>query len=210
QNQHQSQFQHSYQPQFPLYTQGLFQGTNPPGYLATKNNRVMGDNDSANTASKLPFTTFGLDNALSMNREQYQNSKLAENRQNLSSSVLSTADLQFSGYILNGFQNTNRSTFSYSPAASLPVTESSGNSAAGPHSNRLLETLGMPGLHSVSGAMAGCRPNSALSPAYRQAMDSSRLSTTDSNQLAGYSTYASLLNKANLMFESNLDSMMID
>ncbi|KAJ1724661.1 hypothetical protein LPJ53_001089 [Coemansia erecta] len=210
QNQHQSQFQHPYQPHFPLSTQGLFQGTNPPGYLSTKTNGAIGNRDLANTAGKLPFSSFGLDSALSMNREQYHSSKLAENRQNLSSSVLSTADLQFSGYILNGFQNTNRSPFSYSPAASLPMTESGGNGTAGPHSSRLLETLGMPGSNSVSGAVAGCRTNSSLSPAYRQAMGSSGFPTTESSQLAGYSTYASLLNKANLMFENNLDSMMID
>ncbi|KAJ2787484.1 hypothetical protein GGI15_000671 [Coemansia interrupta] len=210
QNQLQSQFQHPYQPHFPLSTQGPFQSTNPPGYLSTKTNGVIGNRDLVSTAGKLPFPSFGLDSALSMNREQYHSSKLAENRQNLSSSVLSTADLQFSGYILNGFQNTTRSPFSYSPAASLPMTESGGNGAAGPHSNRLLETLGMPGSNSASGAVAGCRTNSSLSPAYRQAMGSSGFPTTESSQLAGYSTYASLLNKANLMFENNLDSMMID
>ncbi|KAJ1939371.1 hypothetical protein GGF37_004426, partial [Kickxella alabastrina] len=163
-----------------------------------------------------------------MNRDQLGGAKLLDHRSMGPSNALNAADLQFSGYILNGGLDHNRTSFSYSPAAGNPMLPNGGSSGGGStHANRLLETLGMASAHQLSNSSFGSRTNASSSPTLDHSINSAGIisppassvasssyhhgiSSVSSMPLSGYSSYASLLNKANLMFENNLDSMMVD
>ncbi|KAJ2347500.1 hypothetical protein GGF43_004745, partial [Coemansia sp. RSA 2618] len=143
-----------------------------------------------------------------MNHSGLSGVKMPDYRSLGVSSALNTADLQFSGYILNGGHDAHRTGLSYSGAPS---------EAMAPYdaSSHLLETLGVNGAQAMSG-----RDGSTTVPAYGHALGtagSAMTSTPYQNMSTGgtmpmleYNSYASLLNKANLMFDNNLDSMTVD
>ncbi|KAJ2029647.1 hypothetical protein IWW57_001591 [Coemansia sp. S610] len=130
------------------------------------------------------------------------------------SNALTAADLQFSGYILGGSHDASRSNFSYS--AGVGQSTSSGTASSG----HMLESLGLSDASSFVSSSMSARTNSSSSPAHsysvggagpaRSSAPYQGLSSVGSMPLMGYNSYASLLNKANLMFENNLDSMVID
>ncbi|KAJ2407243.1 hypothetical protein GGI10_005037 [Coemansia sp. RSA 2530] len=130
------------------------------------------------------------------------------------SNALTAADLQFSGYILGSSHDASRSNFSYS--AGVGQSTSSGTASGG----HMLESLGLSDASSFVSSSMSARTNSSSSPAHsysvggagpaRSSAPYQGLSSVGSMPLMGYNSYASLLNKANLMFENNLDSMVID
>ncbi|KAJ2474880.1 hypothetical protein EV174_005474 [Coemansia sp. RSA 2320] len=148
-----------------------------------------------------------------MAHRHVDNAKMPDRRSLAPSSALTAADLQFSGYILGGAHDTGRTNFSYSagPGHSIPGTVSGGHT---------LETLGLSNASSLTASTVNGRTNSSSSPAHSYPMSTvgpagtstpyHGLSSLGSLPMMGYNSYASLLNKANLMFENNLDSMMID
>ncbi|KAI7829135.1 hypothetical protein BX661DRAFT_100465 [Kickxella alabastrina] len=222
-----SQQQYNRQLDYSLSTTGLFQNLDQSKHSPFKTVQNLG-NKVVGAAGRLPFTSLGLGSGLSMNRDQLGGAKLLDHRSMVPSNALNAADLQFSGYILNGGLDHNRTSFSYSPAASNPMLPSGGSSGGGStHANRLLETLGMASAHQLSNSSFGSRTNASSSPTLDHSINSAGIisppassvasssyhhgiSSVSSMPLSGYSSYASLLNKANLMFENNLDSMMVD
>ncbi|KAJ1849917.1 hypothetical protein LPJ70_000150 [Coemansia sp. RSA 2708] len=133
------------------------------------------------------------------------------------SSALSAADLQFSGYILNGSGgDAHRSSLSHTGAP--------GNAAAPYDTNaHLLETLGVTGAQPFATQGLSGRDGMAAVSTYGQTLgaagtaNSSMTSTpyqgmptAGTMPLMEYNSYASLLNKANLLFDNNLDSMTVD
>ncbi|KAJ2875700.1 hypothetical protein GGH93_001370 [Coemansia aciculifera] len=157
---------------------------------------------------------FGLGEALSMSQGHPDSATLPGRRTFAPSNALTAADLQFSGYILGGGHDTGRSNFSYSAGVGHSVPGSAGS---GGH---MLEALGLSDASSFASSSMSARTNSSSSPAHnysvggvgsvRASAPYQGLSSMGSMPLMGYNSYASLLNKANLMFENNLDSMMID
>ncbi|KAJ2016967.1 hypothetical protein GGI14_003281 [Coemansia sp. S680] len=157
---------------------------------------------------------FGLGEALSMGPGHPDSTSLPSRRTFAPSNALTAADLQFSDYILGSGHDTGRSNFSYSAGVGHSVPGSTGS---GGH---MLEALGLSDASSFASSSMSARTNSSSSPAHnysvggvgsvRSSAPYQGLSSMGSMPLMGYNSYASLLNKANLMFENNLDSMMID
>ncbi|KAI9502854.1 hypothetical protein BX070DRAFT_235268 [Coemansia spiralis] len=196
--------------------------------LATKTQPLLKTkNSSIGTGAKFPFNSsanFSLANALSMTQDHLDGARIPDHRLSVApSSALDAADLQFSGYLLSGsYGSLGRTGYSYGLNTSHVDVQGDGSS------RRLLETLGMAGMHSFGSQLASSRSNSVMSPTSGKHVStpgvSGSLSTTPfattphqsfsstSNimPLTGHSSYASLLNKANLLFENNLDSMMLN
>ncbi|KAJ2620608.1 hypothetical protein GGI25_002631 [Coemansia spiralis] len=159
-----------------------------------------------------------------MTQDHLDGARIPDHRLSVApSSALDAADLQFSGYLLSGsYGSLGRTGYSYGLNTSHVDVQGDGSS------RRLLETLGMAGMHSFGSQLASSRSNSVMSPTSGKHVStpgvSGSLSTTPfattphqsfsstSNimPLTGHSSYASLLNKANLLFENNLDSMMLN
>ncbi|KAJ2745978.1 hypothetical protein GGI20_001742 [Coemansia sp. BCRC 34301] len=157
---------------------------------------------------------FGLEGSLAMNHVNFDSAILPDRRANAPSSMLDAADLQFSGYILGGGHDTDHPNFSYTAGVGHSAPSSS---TGGGH---MLETLGLSDAPSFASSSMSARTNSSSSPAHsysasgvgpaRSSASYHGLSSMGSMPLMGYSSYGSLLNKASLMFENNLDSMVID
>ncbi|KAJ2803713.1 hypothetical protein H4S07_004402, partial [Coemansia furcata] len=203
----------------------------PPGYLTH-----FGHAEASSRVDHLPFKAdllpntrdsvlsesnlfghpgaFGLGDVLSMSQGHTDSATQPGRRTFAPSNALTAADLQFSGYILGGGQDSGRSNFSYSTGVghSAPSSTSSGG--------HMLEALGLSDASSFASSSVSARTNSSSSPTHnysiggvgpvRSSAPYQGLSSMGSMPLMGYNSYASLLNKANLMFENNLDSMMID
>ncbi|KAJ1801178.1 hypothetical protein LPJ59_000502 [Coemansia sp. RSA 2399] len=173
-----------------------------------------------------------------MTQNNLNGARLPDNKASFApSSALDAADLQFSGYLLNGSGHTNnsiggfsRNYYSCAPNSGYSSAQSDkSNGSSGGNGAHLLGSLGIANTHSFGTQQpGGSRYASIASPTIGRAMrtpgntnPSSEpssynasshhgFSSANNMPLLGYNSYASLLNKANLMFESNLDTMMID
>ncbi|KAJ2888413.1 hypothetical protein FB639_000661, partial [Coemansia asiatica] len=152
-----------------------------------------------------------------MNRDTSNAGKLAEQRSTVHSNALNTADMQFSSYVLNGGQDIGRNSFSYSPTVNIPLLDNRGNHDSSLAGSRLFRGFGTAGPQTFSSTAAlGSRSSISMSSTGNYpvnctgSLGSSTFSCADSSRLSGHNSYVSLLNKANLLFENNLDSMMID
>ncbi|KAJ1878116.1 hypothetical protein LPJ57_003593, partial [Coemansia sp. RSA 486] len=151
-----------------------------------------------------------------MNRDPSNGGKLAEHRSAVTSNALNTADMQFSSYVLNESQDTTHNTFSYSPAVNISMLDNGGNHCNSFAGNRILRGLGAADSQPFSGNAFGNRSTIPMSSSgshpisYTGAPGVSSFSCAESSRASGHGGYASLLNKANLLFENNLDSMMVD
>ncbi|KAJ1871313.1 hypothetical protein LPJ57_005217 [Coemansia sp. RSA 486] len=151
-----------------------------------------------------------------MNRDPSNGGKLVEHRSAVTSNALNTADMQFSSYVLNESQDTTQNTFSYSPAVNISMLDNGGNHCNSFAGNRILRGLGAADSQPFSGNAFGNRSTIPMSSSgshpisYTGALGVSSFSCTESSRASGHGGYASLLNKANLLFENNLDSMMVD
>ncbi|KAJ2665427.1 hypothetical protein IWW48_000316 [Coemansia sp. RSA 1200] len=187
-----------------------------------------------------PYTSFnsfgslGLESVLAMPQNRPNGARFPENRSSFAqSNALDAADLQFSGYLLNGGGNSNNSGLGfgrnyYSGCSSAQSEKGSGGCRE--NNTQLFGSLGMantsslgtqqlnsgryssitsPGIGNMSGS-AGISSSQLESSSSYSASPLQAFSSTNSMPLLGYNSYTSLLNKANLMFESNLDTMMID
>ncbi|KAJ2551624.1 hypothetical protein IWW35_002716, partial [Coemansia sp. RSA 1878] len=149
----------------------------------------------------------------SINYGNPMGTKLPDYRSLGTSNALNTADLQFSGYILNGSHDLHRPGFSYTGASSDTMTSYDANS-------HVLECLGVTSAQSFSAQPMSGRDGSTTVPAYGHGLRTTGLSVTSTPYqsmptggimpLIEHTSYASLLNKANLMFDNNLDSMTVD
>ncbi|KAJ2658233.1 hypothetical protein IW148_004789 [Coemansia sp. RSA 1199] len=149
----------------------------------------------------------------SINYDNLMGTKLPDYRSLGASNALNTADLQFSGYILNGSHDAHRPGFSYAGAPSDTMMTYDANS-------HLLESLGVTSAQSFSAQTMSGRDGSTAAPAYGHGLRNAGSSVTSTPYqsmptggmipLIENTSYASLLNKANLMFDNNLDSMTVD
>ncbi|KAJ2557317.1 hypothetical protein EV175_001416, partial [Coemansia sp. RSA 1933] len=176
-----------------------------------------------------PFGSLGLDNVLSMAQTQLSGTRLPDSKTSFTpSSALDAADLQFSGYLLSGSCSSNSNVSGFSRNYNSCAPNSGYSSAQSDKSNansegnsaHLLGSLGIANTHPFGRQqqLGGGRYNLIASPTIGKAVGtpgstnaaSSEPSSyrADSHQsfssannmpLLGYSSYASLLNKANLM-----------
>ncbi|KAJ2710963.1 hypothetical protein H4R19_003486 [Coemansia spiralis] len=136
------------------------------------------------------------------------------------SSALTAADLQFSGYILNGGHDAaGRTDPAHRGVAGDFAAQFDGSSylhdAPGAGDTRPLAALalGKRGGSMFSHSHLGALGVSAAPGAQALSVSSTpyhAFPPVGTMPMAEYSSYASLLNKASLMFDSNLDSMIID
>lgn len=175
--------------------------------------------------------TFG--NLLDMNgNANAHDSNLSDHHRLINpTSALNSADLRFSDYLLNSQQGMNRSGRIASSLLSqagqnnryqnsnYPYGQSTGSLTM---SNALSQSYHHSPLASTPHSS---RVTALTSPPYGSQLSSPRLgninntstsqhtvlpSTMGNMPMMGYNSYASLLNKANLLFENSLDSMMLD
>ncbi|KAJ2843360.1 hypothetical protein IWW36_005587 [Coemansia brasiliensis] len=205
-----------YAPQFDCSSKLGF-GLNQSAYpaLASRAAKIIGEGSSC---SNTGTSSFGLGSTPHMAHGQ-SGAGVADYRSLGIGSTLSSADLQFSGQILNGSHNLHR------PAGSYTGSTIDKLAPYNPDSNFLDTLNGAHGIQSLNE-----HNGSTTMPTYGRhhsqpqntsaslsAVASSVASTPYQGHssigtmpLMEYGSYASLLNKANLMFDNNLDSMALD
>ncbi|PIA14706.1 hypothetical protein COEREDRAFT_88525 [Coemansia reversa NRRL 1564] len=136
------------------------------------------------------------------------NSKMLNYGSYTPSNTLSSTDLRFSGYILGSTSEINRSNHSYNgPSSACAVT-------ACDSSTNHFKMLGTSDTQSQPTQYAGGRLSAAgasgLSVSSTPYHECSSFGTMSMARYDPCSSYSSLLNKANLLFDNNLESMTVE
>ncbi|KAJ2082971.1 hypothetical protein H4R24_001165 [Coemansia sp. RSA 988] len=147
---------------------------------------------------------FGSSASLNVDNNSLFNDKISNYGSYVPSDTLSSTDLQFSGYILNGSNDINRNSYTYvgpSVCAATAFDGSTGN----------FKMLGTSDAHTLSNRHVGERLSAAGTPTVTSTPyhGYSSVGTMPMMRYNSCNSYTSLLNKANLLFDNNLESMTV-
>ncbi|KAJ1734608.1 hypothetical protein LPJ61_000990 [Coemansia biformis] len=195
---------------------GVFPALSPRASRLLSTNGPESDRDPFSETSSV----LGFGGPLSFGHDGLAGVKMFDLKPFATSSALTTADLQFSGYILNGGHGTGRADLAQrGPSSGMPASldgnsylfDAQGAGEARPLPAPALAKRGSSTLaHSHIGSLGaaagviGAQASSVSSTPYHG------FASVGTGPMMEYSSYASLLNKASLMFDSNLDSMTVD